>query len=389
MKQTSVLENSLIWFGAAVSIAEIMTGTYFAPLGFGKGILAIILGHIIGGLLMFFVGLISAKVKKGAMNAAKMSFGQKGAKFFALLNVIQLTGWTGIMIFDGGITANNIFGLGNAVWCTIIGVLIVLWIVIGISGLKKINIAATLTLSVLTIILCAKIIAAKNISVPSVGLISFGAALELSISMPLSWLPVIGDYTKNAKSPIKSTVFSTITYNVISCYMYIIGLGSAIITGENNIASVILKSGLGILGFFIIILSTVTTTFLDSYSGGESLKSLQPKINSKYASITITVLGTICAILLPLDNFSEFLYFIGSVFAPMAAIEITDFFILRNNSEKSNYNITNLIIWAIGFVLYRLLMHTEPVIGYTLVDMLATAAICILLKKILLIPKKQ
>lgn len=73
----------------------------------------------------------------------------------------------------------------------------------------------------------------------------------------------------------------------------------------------------------------------------------------------------------------------------MAAIEITDFFILRNNSEKSNYNITNLIIWAIGFVLYRLLMHTEPVIGYTLVDMLATAAICILLKKILLIPKKQ
>lgn len=389
MKQTSVLENSLIWFGAAVSIAEIMTGTYFAPLGFGKGILAIILGHIIGGLLMFFVGLISAKTKKGAMNAAKMSFGQKGAKFFALLNVIQLTGWTGIMIFDGGITANNIFGLGNAVWCTIIGVLIVLWIAIGISGLKKINIAATLTLSVLTIILCAKIIAAKSISVPSLGLISFGAALELSISMPLSWLPVIGDYTKNAKSPIKSTVFSTITYNIISCYMYTIGLGSAIITGENNIASVIMKSGLGILGLFIIILSTVTTTFLDSYSGGESLKSLQPKINSKYASIAITVLGTICAILLPLDNFSEFLYFIGSVFAPMAAIEITDFFILRNNSEKSNYNITNLIIWAIGFVLYRLLMHTEPVIGYTLVDMLATAAICVLLKKILLIPKKQ
>ena len=38
-KQTSVFENSLIWFGAGVSIAEILTGTYFAPLGFEKGIL--------------------------------------------------------------------------------------------------------------------------------------------------------------------------------------------------------------------------------------------------------------------------------------------------------------------------------------------------------------
>ena len=47
-KRTSVFENSLIWFGAAVSIAEILTGTYFAPLGFTKGLLAILIGHIIG-----------------------------------------------------------------------------------------------------------------------------------------------------------------------------------------------------------------------------------------------------------------------------------------------------------------------------------------------------
>ena len=34
-KGTSVFSNGLIWFGAGVSIAEILTGTYFAPLGFG------------------------------------------------------------------------------------------------------------------------------------------------------------------------------------------------------------------------------------------------------------------------------------------------------------------------------------------------------------------
>ena len=48
MKKTSAFQNSLIWFGAAVSIAEILTGTYFAPLGFTKGLLAILVGHVIG-----------------------------------------------------------------------------------------------------------------------------------------------------------------------------------------------------------------------------------------------------------------------------------------------------------------------------------------------------
>ena len=47
-KRTSIFENGLIWFGAGVSLAEILTGTYFASLGFGKGLLAIIIGHIIG-----------------------------------------------------------------------------------------------------------------------------------------------------------------------------------------------------------------------------------------------------------------------------------------------------------------------------------------------------
>ena len=48
----------MIWFGAALSIAEIMTGTYLAPLGLTQGLYAIILGHIIGGILLFGAGLI-------------------------------------------------------------------------------------------------------------------------------------------------------------------------------------------------------------------------------------------------------------------------------------------------------------------------------------------
>ena len=71
MKKTSVLQNGLIWFGAGVSIAEILTGTYFAPLGFGKGLAAILLGHLIGCTLLYLAGLIGGKTGLSAMIAAK------------------------------------------------------------------------------------------------------------------------------------------------------------------------------------------------------------------------------------------------------------------------------------------------------------------------------
>ena len=59
-KGTSVSANSLIWFGAGVSIAEILTGTYLAPLGFGKGLAAIVL---ISGFLFVLAGIVSSALE--------------------------------------------------------------------------------------------------------------------------------------------------------------------------------------------------------------------------------------------------------------------------------------------------------------------------------------
>ena len=38
MKKTSTFQNGLIWFGAGVSLAEILTGTAFAPLGMARAL---------------------------------------------------------------------------------------------------------------------------------------------------------------------------------------------------------------------------------------------------------------------------------------------------------------------------------------------------------------
>ncbi len=383
VKRTSIFENGLIWFGAAVSLAEIVTGTYFAPLGFGKGLAAIIIGHIIGCILLFLSGVIGGKIRQSAMETVKISFGQKGSLLFALLNVMQLVGWTSIMIYDGALAASGIFDIGHYVWCLVIGVLIILWIVVGITNLGKLNTVAMAALFVLTIILFKVIFFSENpVGTVSEEGMSFGAAIELSVAMPLSWLPLIGDYTREAKKPVCASAVSAIVYGIVSCFMYLIGMGAAIYTGETDIALIMVKAGLGIAGLLIVVFSTVTTTFLDAYSAGISTETLMPKLKGKYVAIIVTIIGAVLAMLFNMDDITNFLYIIGSVFAPMIAIQIADFFILKRDGRGIKFDIINIIIWVIGFLLYRFLMTIDIVTGSTIPDMVVTMLLCIIVRKI-------
>ena len=380
-KRTSLLDNALIWFGAGVSIAEILTGTYFSSLGFGRGLAAILVGHVIGCIMLFLAGVIGGTSRKSAMETTKSSFGSKGGLLFAILKVLQLVGWTAIMIYDGALAADGIFSAGRWVWCLIIGLLIIVWILIGITNLGKLNTVAMVLLFLLTIVLCRVIFFSGNVitSVPDDSL-SFGAAVELAVAMPLSWLPLISDYTREAKEPVKATAVSAIVYGLVSCWMYIIGMGASLFTGESDIAQILLKAGLSIAGLLIIVFSTVTTTFLDAYSAGISSESVLAKLKGNHAAIAVTIIGTIAAILFPMDDITNFLYLIGSVFAPMIAVQIADFFILHRDRKESDFDWRSLILWFIGFVIYRMLMKVDLPVGNTLPDMVITAVLCCLIK---------
>ena len=263
---------------------------------------------------------------------------------------------------------------------------IVVWIAVGIKNLGWINKIAMAALFILSIVLCVVVFRGGTpVTAPDDSL-SFGAAVELAVAMPLSWLPLISDYTREAEKPFAATLSSTLTYGVVSCWMYVIGMGAAIFTGEGDIALIMVKAGLGVAALLILILSTVTTTFLDAYSAGISAESLSKKINGKYAALIVTVIGTVCAICFPMDDITNFLYLIGSVFAPMIAIQITDFFLLRRGGASGRLDVCNAVVWVLGFVLYRVLMTVDIPVGNTLPDMAGTMLLCLIAHK--LVPDK-
>ena len=165
-------------------------------------------------------------------------------------------------------------------------------------------------------------------------------------------------------------------------------MSAAIFTGESDIAVIMLKAGLGVMGLLIVILSTATTTFLDAFSAGVSSVSLSSKIKEKWAAVTAGVIGTICAMIFPMDDITDFLYLIGSVFAPMIAIQIADYFIIKrrevvmDGGKQQAFDAPALIVWVIGFLLYRYLMTVDIPVGNTLPDMVVTTILCIIVRKI-------
>lgn len=386
-KGTSVIANVMIWFGAGISIAEIITGTYLAPLGFKNGIMAIIIGHIIGGVIMYLAGIIGAKTQKSSMESVKISYGSKGGILFSFLNVVQLVGWTAIMIYDGALAANEILHKGVWLWALIIGALIILWIKIGIKNLEKINFVAMTGLGILSILLCRIIFVNTGVGFEPSEAMSFGLAVELGAAMPLSWLPVISDYTRDAEKPLTATLVSVLVYNLVSIWMFIMGMGAAILTGESDIANIFLKAGLGMAGLLIVVFSTVTTTFLDAFSAGVSSKSISCHVDEKKIGMVTAVVGTILAMTFPMDNITDFLLFIGSVFAPMIAIVFVDFYIVKKDYSNDKYNWLNLVIWAVGFIIYRYLLTIETAVGNTLPDIVITMIIAYIVKKIALAKK--
>ena len=395
--KTSVLSSGLIWFGAGVSMSEILTGTYFAPLGIKTGLFAILIGHIIGGILLFLAGYLGAKTRNNAMETVAVSFGRKGNLPFSVLNILQLAGWLAILNYDGALAANGIFSVGAGVWCAVIGILLLLWVLVGLKRLEKINMVAMTALFLMTLVLCFVIVTRGNFgtlfngSSANKDALTFGAAIELSAAMPLSWIPVISDYTSNSTKPVKATVVSTIVYCLVSCWMYLIGMSAAIGMGTSDIAQISLRAGLGVVGLLIILFSTVTTNFLAAHSAGVSGEvigeSFSKHISGKYLSVLVVLIGTIAAILYPMDNIEDFLYLINSVFAPMIAVMIADFFFNKKRSVTKEWDWTNLIVWLIGLSLYRVLMHVDIVIGYTLPDIVITAVLCVIVHRIL--PKNR
>jgi putative hydroxymethylpyrimidine transporter CytX len=369
----------LLWLGAAISISEIYTGGLLAPLGYARGIAVILGGHLVGTGLLALGSWISFSRKENAMDSVCFSLGRGGGMLAALCNVIQLIGWTVVMVVQAGSAIARVFpDFPFWILALVLSALVLLWALILGSPAGRLNEIAVILLSCLCVFLFAQSAGARGVPVLPVlpDAMSVSLGIELSIAMPVSWLPLAGDYGGKAASPVSAGLMPFAGYFAGSTLMYGFGLFIGVSTG-GDIFSFIAGSPFRFIACAIVVLSTLTTAFLDLYSAAVSSRQIFKPRNERLSILAIGLFTILASVLFPAEKYGafleNFLVAIGMVFVPLYSSLFIDYFLKRGRCTKI-VNLPALGAIAAGMVCYRFFTRWE-IWAPTLLTM---AVVCVL-----------
>ncbi len=116
---------------------------------------------------------------------------------------------------------------------------------------------------------------------------------------------------------------------------------------------------LGSLGFAILAARELDQAFANVYSTAVSTQNLRPLWDRRILAGAIAALTTAGALWLNIADYENFLTLIGSVFVPMSAVLIADYFVTSRGrwdlSAAARSRWLMLLPWAAGLVTYQLI----------------------------------
>ena len=390
-----------LWFSLGIGLLVLQAGAFLTPgLSLGAALAAIVAGSVLGVLLLAAAGVVGADTGLSAMGALRPALGVRGAAIPSVLNAVQLTGWGAFEIVAMRDSANALavrtFGLSSPLlWTLAIGILATALATMGpVSFVRRFLRAWGLWLLLagagwLTWRLLADHDLFALMARPGTGALSFGAGVDLVVAMPLSWLPLIADYTRFGRSPGAMFRGSGAGYLVANIWFMALGAAYALAAGggEGVLLSALAASGGGI-ALLLIVIDETDNTFADIHSAAVSTATLV-RAPPRRLALAFGAVCTAIALLAPLARYEGFLLLIGSVFAPLFGVLLADHFIVRRRSVDvpglaarngaywftGGVHLSGLAAWGVGIAAYQALSRFAPTLGATLPAFVAAAAV--------------
>jgi putative hydroxymethylpyrimidine transporter CytX len=277
--------------------------------------------------------------------------------------VVQLIGWTIVMVVQAGNAAAGLFPQGSfKLMILVLSLLVTLWALILGSPAEKLNEVVVILLSLFCIVLFGEALRASGLPSGALsGGMSFSLGVELSIAMPVSWLPLAGDYGSRAEGKTGAALMPFIGYFTGSVLMYGFGLFIRIASGK-DIFAFIQESRFRVIACGVVLFSTLTTAFLDLYSAAVSSQRLIKTRNEGLPILVIGALTVLISLLFPVEEYDAFLTgflgAIGMVFVPVYTVLFLDY-LLKGRESPGSFELGFLGIIILGMAGYRLFTRYE------------------------------
>ena len=369
----------VLWSSLGIGLLVISAGSFISSSNLTEAIIAIIVGSVVGSILLALAGKIGSDHSVPSIVSMRPAFGLHGSFLLTILNIFQLIGWATFEITILS-KAANIFSNGSVdfyIWSIVFGAIIILFCILGPLKIVKqwLSKFAVWIVYGSTIVMLVSIIISTNgagsesiinsnstgTTTSSTSNFSFFNSLDLVIAMPLSWLPLVADYNRFAKNSKNAFYGTFIGFSITNCLFYVIGF----LLGISDIFAILVAIQTFFYGFFLLVLivDEVDNVFANIFSSVMSFKNIYNKINYKYLVIFFTALGVLLANIIPIQQYESFLLIIGALFAPLFAIVLTDYYIIRrrkisveNFYEKTNrVKVSSFISFIVGSITYFIL----------------------------------
>jgi len=370
-----------LWFSLGIGLLVLQAGAFLVPgLSLGAALAAIVTGSGLGALLLAAAGVVGADTGLSAMGSLRLALGARGAAIPAVLNAVQLTGWGAFEIIamrdSADALAKQSFGFSNPLlWTLLFGVLATSLAILGpVSFVRRFLRAWGLWLLLagagwLSWRLLADHDLGALLAKAGTGEMSFGAGVDLVVAMPLSWLPLIADYTRFGRTPGGMFRGSFVGYLLANIWFMGLGAAYALAAGGEGLLLTALAATGGGIALLLIVIDETDNTFADIHSAAISTATLVPVKPTRLA-LAFGALCTLIALAAPMGQYEGFLLLIGSVFAPLFGVLLTDHFVVRRRRAAAAsppiLNLPGLAAWAVGIGAYQALSRLAPDIGATL-----------------------
>ncbi len=373
----------VLWGDLGIGLLVMLAGTFLVPgLGLGPALLAIAVGGGAGALLLGLVGTVGGATGAPTMVLLRPVLGVRGSWVPTVLNVLQLIGWTIFEFVIMGVAASNIahslFRSGSYfVWAAVFAVIVVLMGVGGPIGvvrqwLEKFAVWIALGTGIwLTVFVLTQFDLPALLARPGSGSLTFGIGVDVAIALPISWLPLVADYNRFARSNRRGFLGTAIGFFLTNAWFLSLGavlfLGARGIPQDPSMFAVSIAFTAGWVALLILLADETHNAWADLYSSAVSLQNLFPKVKQRWL---IVALGAAClavALFLDVTRYQNFLFVVGSVFVPLFGILAADWFVLRRRAYRveefykrrgaywytGGVNIPALLVWAAGITAYH------------------------------------
>jgi putative hydroxymethylpyrimidine transporter CytX len=373
-------------------------GAYLVPaVGSRDAAIAIVLGSLIGAGLLAWTARLGCQT--GLSSAALMhaTYGSAFARLPVLLNMAQLIGWTSfeLVVMRDGTAAigKQSFGLGldgveGRMLTTLLwgGVLVLL-----LSGsmtqlVRKIVGRVALPLVIASLLWLTWQFGGQ---VKALGLNAFWArpgdgsmgllsAMDLVIAMPVSWLPLVADYARYGKDGRSAMSGTWLGYALANVWCYALGVMVVTVAqpGTDLVTALLLAQG-GLLALSLILVDEVDNAYGDVYSGAVSGHSIKPGLSVRLWGMSLAVLCTGLALVLPMHSLEPFLLMLSSVFVPLYGVILGR---LATSTApvtvgRRQVDWSAALLWLGGIACYHALANFAPQWGAALPTLITTFAL--------------